>query len=79
MTTGSSMQAMIRTAPPQAGEISISTPRNGSERRLYVRLEPLIQTDWLAAQGRQETATPRATHPHRPRLRSIQEGFITPG
>ena len=36
------MQAMIRTVPPQAGQVSISIPQAGSERQVYGQLEPLI-------------------------------------
>jgi hypothetical protein len=36
MTSGSSMQAMIRTAPPQAGQISISMPNTYLKRCVRV-------------------------------------------
>ena len=43
---------MIRIVPPQARQVSISALTTPSERRLQVRLEPLIQPRWLAALGR---------------------------
>jgi hypothetical protein len=35
MASASSMQAMIRTDPPQAGQVSMSMPKTGFERHVY--------------------------------------------
>ncbi len=42
MTTGSSMHAMIRTAPPQAGQVSMSIPKIRFECQLDARLRLLV-------------------------------------
>ena len=36
ITTGSLIHAMIRTAPPQAGQTSMSVPQTASERKVHV-------------------------------------------
>lgn len=46
------MHARFCIASPQVQQVSLSAPNNSSERRLQVRLEPLIQNRWLAVQGR---------------------------
>ena len=45
------MRAMIRSAPPQAGQISISLPKT-HQWQVNVRLQPLIRARYLAALGR---------------------------
>ena len=35
------MYAMIRIAPPNASQVSIWFPKIGSERQVYIRLQPL--------------------------------------
>jgi hypothetical protein len=44
MTTGSSIQSTIRTAPPQAGQISISMPQTNFQWQVYVWLQQLIRS-----------------------------------
>jgi len=54
MTSESSREPMIRTAPPQVGQVSLSMPKNRFERQVYFRLQPLLHILWLPAKGRLE-------------------------
>lgn len=43
---------MILTAPPQAGQTSMSIPETRLGRQFCARFQPLICSRWLPAQGR---------------------------
>jgi hypothetical protein len=47
------VQAMIRMAPLKVRQGRISDQKTGTERQLYLLLQPLIRTHRLAAQGRE--------------------------
>jgi hypothetical protein len=52
------MRAMLRTDRPQAGQVSMSIPKT-HQWQVHVRLQPLIHSRSLAAQGRVETPDDR--------------------
>ncbi len=44
MNPRSSIYAMIRTVPQQAGQVSMSIPKTNSQWQVYVWLQPFIRS-----------------------------------